>query len=117
MFWKSLDPLGRPPGKLQGFVSVCKGKNNHNDSTHVFHVYFLQTVLQMREIVSYCNGYACDEWENLWNEAEKKLRKESSRNALDPLFRKIESHGVRWMTRANDLFQNTNFQTWSHWLI
>ena len=69
----------------------------------------------MREIVSYCHRNSCVEWEKLWDEAEKKLRKESSRNALDPLLRKIGR--VAWITRANDLFQNADFQAWLHELI
>lgn len=91
----------------------AKGKSN--DSTDVSHVYFLQTVFKMREIVSYCNRYSCVEWGNLWDEAEKKLRKEGSRNALDPLIRKIGR--IHWISRANDLFQNANFQTWLNLLI
>ena len=69
----------------------------------------------MREIVSYCHGYSCAEWEKLWDEAEKMLRKERSRNALDPILRKIGP--IPWITRANDLFQNADFQTWLHELI
>ena len=107
-------PLWRPLRKLHEFVWVCKGKNN-DDSTDVSHVYFLQTVFKMRESVSYCYRYSCGEWGNLWDEAEKKLRKEGSRNALDPLLQKIERN--HWISRANDLFQKTNFQTWLHWFI
>ena len=67
----------------------------------------------MREIVQYCYGYSCFDWEKLWDEAEKKLRKDGSRNALDPLLQKIGK--VVWATKANDLFQNSNLQARLHY--
>ena len=69
----------------------------------------------MREIVSYCYGCTCSEWEKLWDEAEKKLRKEGSRNALHPLVQKIGK--VDWATKANDLFQNSNLQARLHQVL
>ena len=69
----------------------------------------------MREIVSYCYGCTCSEWEKLWDEAEKKLRKEGSRNALDPLLQKIGK--VDWATKANDLFQNSSLQARLHQVL
>ena len=69
----------------------------------------------MREIVSYCYGCACSEWEKLWDEAEKKLRKEGSRNALDPLIQKTGK--VDWAFIANNLFQNSNLQARLHQVL
>ena len=66
----------------------------------------------MREIVQYCYGCSCSDWEKLWDEAEKKLRKEGSRSALDPLLKKIGN--ADWATTANDLFKNSNLQARLH---
>ena len=70
----------------------------------------------MREIVLYCYGSACSEWEKLWDEAEKKLRKQGSRNALDPLLQIIGKRlqVLSWANKANDLFKNSNLQARLH---
>lgn len=63
-------------------------------------------------MVSYCYGCSTSEWEKLWDEAEKKLRKDGSRSALDPLVNQIGKNN--WMTSANNLFQKTNLQARLH---
>ena len=64
----------------------------------------------MREIVSYCHNCSFSDWEKVWDQAEKKLRKESSRNALDLLLDKIGN--VQWLTTAKELFQKSDLQAW-----
>ena len=69
----------------------------------------------MREIVQYCYGCSCSDWEKLWDEAEKKLRKEGSKNALDILVKKVGK--LDWATTANDLFKNSNLQARLHYVL